>query len=117
VARAAVANLSAFCQGQRVLDIDAKITDGILDLRVAEQDLHRPKVAWCANAFINRLRGTCQCSGTASQTRWSVALQRATCSSIGDTGVGRKLPLIAGFGTWVWVRSRVPLCFATALGG
>jgi hypothetical protein len=37
--------LCPFGQGQRVLDVDAQITNGALDLGVAEKDLNGAKIA------------------------------------------------------------------------
>jgi hypothetical protein len=38
-------HLGAFGKGKRVLNVDAKIANGALDLRVAEQDLHGAQIA------------------------------------------------------------------------
>jgi len=38
-------HLGAFGKGKRVLDVDAKIANGALNLRVAEQDLHGSQIA------------------------------------------------------------------------
>ena len=38
-------HLGAFGKGKRVLDVDAKITNGALDLCMAEQDLHGAQIA------------------------------------------------------------------------
>ena len=38
-------HLRAFGKCERILDVDAQVTNGALDLRVAEQDLHGAQVA------------------------------------------------------------------------
>ena len=39
--------LRALSEGERILDVNAQIADGALDLRVAKQDLHGAQIAVC----------------------------------------------------------------------
>ena len=38
-------DINLFCYGQGVIDLDAEVSDGALDLGVAEQKLHGPQIA------------------------------------------------------------------------
>jgi hypothetical protein len=38
-------DINLFCYRQGIINLDAEISDGALDLGVTEQDLHRPKIA------------------------------------------------------------------------
>ena len=46
-------DLSSLSQDQCIFDIDAEIPDGVFDLRVAERDLDRPKIA---GGFVDHCR-------------------------------------------------------------